>query len=371
MRIGILGGGQLGQMLALAGHPLGLACRLLDAAPDAPGGRVAPLDVGDLADPAVVARFAAGLDRATYEFENVPLAAAQALAARIPMFPPPAALAVAQDRLAEKTFFADLGIATPAFAPVDTPADLARAVEAVGLPAVLKTRRFGYDGKGQWRLRTAADVAAAGAELAAGTPMILERHVPFDRELSILAVRGHDGAEAYYPLVENTHAAGILRWSLAPATAAASLQALAEAWASRVMRRLEYVGVVAIELFEAGGRLLANEMAPRVHNSGHWTIEGAETSQFENHLRAVAGLPLGATAPVGHCLMVNCIGRLPDAAAVLAIPGAHLHAYGKAPRPGRKVGHVTLRARDAAALELGVAALRAVLPPREVPGASG
>ncbi|RIL05754.1 5-(carboxyamino)imidazole ribonucleotide synthase [bacterium] len=370
MRIGILGGGQLGRMLALAGHPLGLDVRLLDASPDAPAGRVAPLVVGDLADPAVVARFAGGLDRATYEFENVPLAAARALAAQVPVFPPPAALETAQDRLAEKACFAALGIATAPFAAVDAPADLERALDTIGLPAVLKTRRLGYDGKGQWRLRSVDDVAAARRVLD-GTPMLVERLVPFDRELSILAVRGHDGATACYPLVANTHAAGILRWSRAPAPAAAHLQAPAEAWAARVLDRLGYVGVLAIELFEVGGRLVANEMAPRVHNSGHWTIEGAETSQFENHLRAVAGLPLGATAPVGESLMVNGIGAMPDAAAVLAIPGAHLHDYGKAPRPGRKVGHVTLRADDAATLEARAAALRAVMPPGAVPPAPG
>jgi 5-(carboxyamino)imidazole ribonucleotide synthase len=218
-------------------------------------------------------------------------------------------------------------------------------VEQIGLPAILKTRRLGYDGLGQWRLQTPQDVEAAARELAA--PAILEGFVPFERELSIIAVRGQDGAAAFYPLAENTHRDGILRLSLAPALDVTALQRRrAEELALAVLEELNYVGVLAIELFDARGRLLANEMAPRVHNSGHWTIDGAVTSQFENHVRAIAGLPLGSAEPIGFSAMINLIGSHPPVEAMAAIPGAHLHLYGKSPRPGRKIGHVNLRDDD-------------------------
>jgi 5-(carboxyamino)imidazole ribonucleotide synthase len=362
MIVGVLGAGQLGRMLALAGVPLGLRFRVLDPAPDAPAGQVAEQIVGRYDDPAALDRFAAGLTCATYEFENVPVAAARALAGRIPVFPPPEALEVAQDRLAEKTFFAQLDIATPPFAPVDTAAELQAAFARIGPAAMLKTRRGGYDGKGQWMIRTPAEATAAWAA-AGGRPLILEGFVPFTRELSILAVRGRAGATACYPLVENTHRDGILRRSLAPAPGLTpALQARAEGYATRVLDALGYVGVLAIELFQVGDTLLANEMAPRVHNSGHWTIEGAETSQFAIHLRAAVGWPLGATAARGVSAMCNLIGALPDPAAVLAVPGAHLHLYGKEPRPGRKLGHVTLCADDPATLAARLAQLGAVIP---------
>jgi len=271
------------------------------------------------------------------------------------------ALEVAQDRLAEKTFFQGLGIPTPLFYPVQTYSDLQDGLERTGWPAVLKTRRLGYDGKGQKLLRSPADLEAAWEQLG-GQPLILEAFVPFERELSILAVRSTSGQVAFYPLVENHHVGGILRKSLAPAPITpARLQHEAEHMARRVLEKLDYVGVLAIELFEVEGTLWANEMAPRVHNSGHWTIEGAETSQFENHLRAVLGLPLGSTAPRGHAAMLNLIGLKPEPARVLEIPGAHLHWYGKEVRPGRKVGHVTLRAGTPRELETGLARLEAVL----------
>jgi 5-(carboxyamino)imidazole ribonucleotide synthase len=351
--IGILGAGQLGRMLALAGYPLGLRFRFLDPAPKAPAGHMAEHMQAGYADAATLERFSAGLDAVTYEFENVPVAAARFLAERVPVYPPPAALEVAQDRLVEKTFFQKLGIATPPFAPVDNQADLNAAIAQIGLPAVLKTRRLGYDGKGQLILREPADAATAWARLG-HAPLILEGFVPFERELSILAARGHDGETAFFPLIENHHRDGILRLSLAPAPGITpALQSAAEQIAARALTALEYVGVLAIELFQVmSGQahddlsLVVNEMAPRVHNSGHWTIEGAETSQFEQHLRAVLGLPLGATAARGYSAMVNLIGALPDSAAVLAIPGAHLHLYGKQPRAGRKLGHVTLRAEN-------------------------
>jgi 5-(carboxyamino)imidazole ribonucleotide synthase len=350
MRLGILGGGQLGRMLALAGVPLGVRCRVLEPAADPPAAAVAEHVAGEFEDYQALYHFRDGLDVVTYEFENVPIGSARWLADRVPVFPSPDALAVAQDRFAEKTFFAHHGIPTQPFAAVGSRDEFDAALRRVGLPAVLKTRRFGYDGKGQMVLRTPAEAEQAWGVLG-GRPLILEGFVPFDRELSVLAVRGRDGGCAFYPLVENLHRDGILRLSVAPAPRLTpALQAQAEGHARRALEVLGYVGVLAIEFFEVAGRLLANEMAPRVHNSGHWTIEGAECSQFENHLRAVLGRPLGSSAAVGCSAMVNLIGALPPAGSLLAVPGTHLHLYGKAPRPRRKLGHVTVCATDAAAL---------------------
>jgi 5-(carboxyamino)imidazole ribonucleotide synthase len=335
-------------MLARAGDPLGIRCRFLDPSPEAPAGRAGDLVVGAYDDPAALDRFADGLTLVTYEFENVPVASAQRLAERARVLPPPRALEVAQDRLTEKRFLESVDIPVAPWRPVASLADLGRGVAELGCPAVLKTRRLGYDGKGQHVIEGPADVQRAWARLG-GAPLVLETYVRFERELSILAVRGREGAIACYPLIENLHVGAILRRSLAPAPRISpSLQAQAEAHARRVLDALGYVGVLAIELFQVGDRLLANEIAPRVHNSGHWTIEGAETSQFENHLRAVTGLPLGSTAARGASAMLNLIGVLPDTTAILAIPGAHLHLYGKAPRPGRKLGHVTLHAETLA-----------------------
>jgi 5-(carboxyamino)imidazole ribonucleotide synthase len=356
--IGILGGGQLGYMLALAGYPLGLHFRFLDPSPEAPVGRIATRITAQFTDRAALKKFAAGLELVTYEFENVPVETARFLAEHVPVLPPPAALEAAQDRLNEKRLFQRLGIATTEFAAVVGREALDGAVRQIGLPAILKTCRMGYDGKGQWILRNAEDVSRAERELPAadaaarkhkGTepaehvPFVLERLVPFARELSVLAVRGRTGETAVYPLVENHHRAGILRMSLAPAPQLDPvIQQTAEDAARRVFEALQYVGVLAIEFFEHEGRLLANEMAPRVHNSGHWTIEGAVTSQFENHLRAVVGLPLGSTQAIGCSAMLNLIGEVPDSAEVLAVRNAHLHLYGKSARAGRKLGHVTL-----------------------------
>ncbi|HEX6310463.1 MAG TPA: 5-(carboxyamino)imidazole ribonucleotide synthase [Acidimicrobiia bacterium] len=347
--VAVLGGGQLGRMLGLAGVPLGLGCRFLDPAADAPARVVGPLVTGALGDEEALTEVAAGAAVVTYEWEGVPAAGARFLEARgYEVLPPPAALDVAQDRLAEKTLFRRLGISTPEFAAVDDRAGLDTAVDRIGLPAVLKTRRGGYDGKGQRVLRTTDDAGGAWEELGGG-PLLLEELVPFDREVSIIAVRGRDGATAHWPLVENEHRDGILRVSRAPAPRTdPALDDRAAKYATVVLDALGYVGVLAIELFQVDGELLANELAPRVHNSGHWTIEGAATSQFENHLRAVVGWPLGSTAARGVAGMVNCIGAVPDPAAVLAVPGAHLHDYGKAPRPGRKLGHVTVLASAAA-----------------------
>ncbi|HLZ52284.1 MAG TPA: 5-(carboxyamino)imidazole ribonucleotide synthase [Candidatus Acidoferrum sp.] len=344
MSIGILGGGQLGYMLALAGYPLGLRFRFLDPSPEAPVGRIAPRVTGDFSDRAALEKFAHGLEVVTYEFENVPVDAVHFLAKKVSVFPPPGALETAQDRLREKQLFEKLGIPTTEFASVPAPSDLEAALKKVGLPAVLKTRRMGYDGKGQWILKTQEDVRIAKEGLPR-LPFIAERFVPFTREISVLAARGKGGETAFYPLVENHHRKGILRLSLAPAPSVSpQIQRAAEEAARMVLESLNYVGVLAIEFFEHDGELLANEMAPRVHNSGHWTIEGAVTSQFENHLRAINGFPLGSTTAIGSSAMINLIGEVPQPAKVLAIPSAHLHLYGKEPREGRKLGHVTLRA---------------------------
>ena len=351
--VGILGGGQLARMMALAGAPLGLRFLAMDTSADACAGQFVPMVVGDWRDEAALAEFASRVDVATFDFENVPAESAEWLAARIPVFPAPRALRNAQDRLAEKTLFNELGIGTPAFAAVDTRAGLDEAVARIGLPCILKTRRLGYDGKGQFRLKTPADLDAAWAALGPQAPkvgLILEAFVPFEREVSVVAVRGRDGEFRAWPLTENWHRDGILSASMAPCAEGAALEPQAVAYARKVAEALDYVGVFALELFVRDGQLLANEMAPRVHNSGHWTIEGAETSQFENHLRAVLGLPLGSTAAVGQSVMLNWIGAMPEAAPVLRSPAGHWHDYGKTSREGRKVGHATLRADDRATL---------------------
>ena len=362
--VGILGGGQLARMMALAGAPLGLRFLAMDTSAEACAGQFVPMVVGDWRDEAALAEFASRVDVATFDFENVPAESAEWLAARIPVFPAPRALRIAQDRLAEKTLFNELGIGTPAFAAVDTRAGLDEAVARIGLPCILKTRRLGYDGKGQFRLKTPADLDAGWAALGAQAPkvgLILEAFVPFEREVSVVAVRGRDGEFRAWPLTENWHRDGILSASMAPCADGAALEPQAVAYAQRVAESLDYAGVFALELFVRDGQLLANEMAPRVHNSGHWTIEGAETSQFENHLRAVLGLPLGSTAAVGHSVMLNWVGAMPEAAPVLRSPAGHWHDYGKTSREGRKVGHATLRAEDRATLrrelETAVAAL--------------
>ena len=351
--VGILGGGQLARMLALSGAPLGLRFLVMDTEADACAGQFAPLLVGDYRDETALAEFADKVDVATFDFENVPAESAEWLAARVPVFPNPRALATAQDRLAEKTLFRDLDIPVPDFAPVSTRVELDAALAQVGVPCILKTRRLGYDGKGQFRIRALADADAAWEALgaqAAKVGLIVEAFVPFERELSVVAVRGRDGEFRTWPLTENWHVDGVLSASLAPARIDDAVMRTAIDYARRLAERTDYVGVFALELFYREGRLLANEMAPRVHNSGHWTIEGAETSQFQNHLRAVLGLPLGDTRMLGHACMLNWIGQMPDALPLLDEPGGHWHDYGKLPRTGRKVGHATLRADDATEL---------------------
>ena len=302
-------------MLALAGIPLGLSFRFLDPSPDAPAAEVGELLVGEYDDPELLDRLADGAAAVTYEFENVPVAAAR----RVGALPDARALEAAQDRLVEKQLFRRLGLETVKFDD-----------EVESFPALLKSRVLGYDGKGQRLVETRPGTVPGH---------VLEERVTFDRELSLLAVRGRDGDTRFYPLVENVHEDGILRTSRAPAAGAP--QAEAEEYATKLLDELGYVGVLALELFDVGGRLLANEFAPRVHNTGHWTIEGSAASQFENHLRAVLGLSLGSTES-RPSVMVNLIGAVPSSEAVLRIPGAHLHLYGKDPRPGRKLGHVTL-----------------------------
>jgi len=359
MKIGVLGAGQLGRMLALAGYPLDVDFVFLDPASEACAAPLGEHIHADYSDEVALAEFCSRVDIATYEFENVPNAAAEFVAARVPLHPAPRALTAGQDRLSEKALFVSLGIPVPTHAAVDSRADLDHAVAVTGLPAVLKTRRMGYDGKGQAVLHTSADLDAAWAAIGS-QPLILEAFVPFERELSCLAVRAQNGQMAFYPLVENVHRAGILR--TATPTVNDPLQARGEDYARRVAEHLGYVGVMAFEFFVAAGQLIANEIAPRVHNSGHWTIEGAETSQFENHLRAIAGLPLGSTALRGACAMVNYIGLAPELALAAALEGVHTHLYGKMPKPQRKIGHATVTAPDAAALQLRLAKLLAILP---------
>ena len=358
--VGILGGGQLARMLALAAAPLGIKALVVDGSADACAGQVAPLVVADWTDYVALEAFARQVDVVTFDFENVPAETAHWLAERVAVFPVPRALAVAQDRLAEKTLFRECGLPTPDFMTVDTREQLDQALAGVGAPAILKTRRLGYDGKGQFRLASVADADAAWAALGAQASLhglILEAFVPFERELSVIAVRGRDGDFRTWPLTRNWHTDGVLAMSLAPAPAIDQLQQRATALARTLAERLDYVGVFALELFVRDGELLGNEMAPRVHNSGHWTIEGAHTSQFENHVRAVLGLPLGDTGVRGVSAMFNWIGDLPDAAPVLTTVDAHWHDYGKQARPGRKVGHATVCGMDAAILAERVSGL--------------
>jgi len=346
VKIGVLGGGQLGRMIALAGYKLGHRFVFLDPGAESSAGHVGDLRVGAYDDEERLSELARRSDLVTYEFENVPVASARFLNELVPVFPPPRALEVSQDRLDEKEFFAKVGIPTPPFAPASSREELYAAVERIGLPVVVKTRRFGYDGKGQMVLREPSDVERAWEALGAAQ-LIVEGLVPFERELSILAVRSRTGETRFWPLVENEHRDGILRLSIPKSDAwTPELQARAERHATNVLSALDYVGVLAIELFSKDGELLANELAPRVHNSGHWTIEGAETSQFENHVRAILGLPLGSTRMIGWSAMINVIGQVPPRDRVLAVEGAHLHVYGKDASPGRKLGHVTIRAQD-------------------------
>ena len=348
MTVGIVGGGQLGRMMALAGYPLGIHCLFLDQSDDTPAAQVAPSLIGALNDTTPLRTLAERSDVLSFDWENVSVAALRAATRgmRTRIAPPLRALAVAQDRLSEKHLFNRLNIPTTRYANVESRAALQRAVKTVGLPGVLKTRRLGYDGKGQRVLRRAADLDAAWQALG-NAPLLYEERVNFDLEVSIIGVRGRDGSVAIYPLNRNRHHNGILHITLAPWNDAALLRQ-ATRHLRATLAHLNYVGVLTIEYFARHGRLLANEMAPRVHNSGHWTIEGAVTSQFENHLRAVTGLPLGSTAARGHSGMINLLGRMPASRPFFGRAGCHWHDYGKEARPGRKLGHLTVVAATAA-----------------------
>jgi len=339
-RVGIVGAGQLGRMLALAGYPLGVRCTFLDRSADAPGAQVAPILIGPLEDPALLAELASKSDVLTFDWENISGRALAPLEMLTAIRPPRAALEASQDRLQEKALFERLRIPVAAHAAVDSKEQFVRAAAEVGIPGVLKTRRMGYDGKGQFVIGRKAQIGPAW-DLLGAHGLIYEKYQAFSRELSIVGARSAAGDIAYYPLSANTHAGGILRFSIAPYVNS-KLERSARAYLKRVMNALDYVGVLAIEFFVVNGRLVANEMAPRVHNSGHWTIEGCVTSQFENHLRAICDLPLGSTRALGHTAMINFLGRLPSRERLLRTEGLAFHDYGKEPRPGRKLGHCTI-----------------------------
>jgi 5-(carboxyamino)imidazole ribonucleotide synthase len=343
--IGILGGGQLGRMLALAAARLGFKCHVFSPNPDSPAFDVVHrVTCADYNDTQALDRFAGAVDLVTYEFENVPAETATFLAARVGVLPDPQILATTQDRLAEKQFVASLGIGTAAFADVAEPTALKAALAQIGRPAVLKTRRFGYDGKGQATIRDGADDASAWREVG-GQPCILEAFVPFEREVSVIAARSRDGAIECFDVTENEHRDHILKISRAPAALPEAGAREARRIAEAIAHKFGYVGVLAVEMFvlHGGRELLVNEIAPRVHNSGHWTIDGASVSQFEQHIRAVAGWPLAKPLRHGRVEMTNLIGsEVEDYRAWLEIPGTAVHLYGKAAvRPGRKMGHVT------------------------------
>ena len=344
MRIGIIGAGQLGQMLGFAARDLGVECTFLDPGESPPAAVCGDVIRRPFDDQVALRELAATCDVITYEFENVPVEALHAIEGQVPIYPPPVALRHSQDRLDEKRLFDRLEIPLPGYRAVDTREDLVDAVASLGLPLVVKTRRLGYDGKGQFVVRDAGQVDAAWETLG-GTPLIAEAWVPFDFEVSCIGVRSVGGEIAIYPLGRNVHEAGILQTSRSPVDAPA-LATRAEGYVRRLLEHLDYVGVLALELFVCGADLLANEIAPRVHNSGHWSIEGSETSQFENHLRAIMNQPLGSTASRGHAGMINLIGEIPPAAR--SLEAGILHDYGKSPRPGRKLGHITVTAETAA-----------------------
>lgn len=344
--IGILGGGQLGRMLAMAAARLGLKCHVYSDQPGPAFDVAARSTVGAFEDAPRIAEFARGVDVITYEFENVPLAAAAAAQEWAPVRPGPKALAAAQDRLEEKRFISSLGVPVAPFAAVDRAEDLEPALTAVGPEAILKARRLGYDGKGQVAVRSASDLPAAFAALGR-VPSVLEGFIGFEYEISVLAVRSLAGETRFYDVPLNTHRGGILDTSTVPSPLSAGHVLRAQDIARAIAVALDYVGVLAVEMFYVGvkapGPLIVNEIAPRVHNSGHWTLDACTVSQFENHIRAVAGWPLGPTERHADAVMENLIGRDVDAWPKLAAePGAALHLYGKGdPRPGRKMGHVT------------------------------
>jgi len=339
MKVGVLGAGQLGRMLALAGYQLGLEFLFYDRDPQACAGAIGNLVVGEFNDMERLKVFAQQVDIVTVEFENIPVVALKHVAQFVPVYPNPDAIKVAQDRVVEKQFFESLGIRAPRFYPVDSATKLADVLASHNDTLVLKSRRFGYDGKGQLLLGTSSSPTDAWETLGR-VPLIAEQYIPFEREISIVAARSQRGDIRFYPINENQHEKGILKRSRVKLHD--GLQGRAEDYVQRVLTALDYIGVLAFEFFIVDGELVANEIAPRVHNTGHWTIEGAATSQFENHLRALVGWPLGDTAARADCVMLNVIGNKPDMDLILKVPGVHLHDYGKEPRPGRKLGHITM-----------------------------
>jgi 5-(carboxyamino)imidazole ribonucleotide synthase len=343
-RVGVLGAGQLALMLAEAGKLIGIEVTCAGQPGDC-AEQVARVATVDLDNAAQVAEFVEGVDVVTIESENISASVLDGLA----LHPNANAIAIAQDRLLEKRFFQDCGIGCAPFAAVDSLKDLEQAVARLGLPAILKTRRMGYDGKGQVRIHRSAELREDLEEVGQ-VPCILEGMVRFQAEVSLIAARGSSGQIVFYPLIENVHSEGILRRSTVPfAQTTPTLQAQAESYLRTILEKLDYVGVLAVEFFLVNGSLIANEMAPRVHNSGHWTIEGAATSQFENHLRAITGMALGDTASV-PTVMLNCIGEMPLESETSATKGLHRHDYGKAARAGRKVGHLTFPASEVEAI---------------------
>lgn len=360
MIVGVLGAGQLGRMLALAGRRLGASFRFFDPNPDSPVRDVGELTAADYGDTAALERFTDGLDVVTYEFESIPVTAVEAVARRVPVFPSVQALRVSQDRVLEKRCFQHMGIRTAPSRDVTSRGDLDKAAHEIGLPAVLKTRRLGYDGKGQVVIRAEGELGEAWEKLG-GVPLILEQFIEFDRELSMIGARSREGEIVFYPMVENEHEDGILSRSTAPAEVDETKTRAARDYVRRLMSSFDYVGVLALEMFESGERLIVNEIAPRVHNSGHWTIEGAETSQFENHVRAITGRELGAGAAVGHSVMLNVLGTAPELPRIASVPRAHVHMYGKAEAPRRKLGHVTIVGGDPADVRQRAAAVQRIL----------
>lgn len=361
-KIGILGAGQLGRMLAMAGYPLGQQFGFYGMSQDEPAAHLGAFfqQADDVDSVAALTEFA---DVMTYESENTDIEQVRAIAKQIPVYPGEKSLFAAQHRGREKGLFDRLGIPCAPYQVVDSLESLMQAVETIGLPAVLKTTTEGYDGKGQFVIKDADQVSAAW-EAVGGRELILEGFIEFTRELSIVAVRNPHNEHAYYPLVQNVHHEGILRYTIAPARQVSeAVQQQAEQYMQALLDELEHVGVLTLELFETAEGLVANEMAPRVHNSGHWTMEGAQTSQFENHVRAIVGLPLGNTAPRQPlAAMVNIIGETGPVQEVLKMPNASLHLYDKAERKGRKLGHINLVCETEAALFEDMKRLAAFLP---------
>lgn len=344
MKLGILGGGQLARMLALAAHPLGITTVCLDEKPDACAGQVTNLMVGKF-DDKTLSKFLLNVDCVTIETENIPLTCLEYVEKKTLLYPSAAAVKIFQDRFYEKNFLKSLDIPVAPFCLVRSEKDLINGIERLGIPGILKTRQLGYDGKGQYVLRKKSDVSKSWQYLQSDQ-LILEKFISFESELSLIAVRNKKGSIAFYPLVKNKHIEGILHSSEAPFCHLA-LQEKAQNYAGKILDAMHYVGVLTIEFFYANGDLIVNEIAPRVHNTGHWTIEGAKTNQFENHLRVLFDLPLGSTELVAnHCFLLNVIGKAMPLNSCLAIPGAHYHTYGKMPANKRKLGHITLVDHD-------------------------